>query len=272
MSIKGKAAIFAAGLIIASSASAQQAPVAAPQIETDEAAPPRPIDGVAPTYRTPVRDAQGYVTPNRDLSAEQATWHVRVALNVAALGCRDADERMTVATYNAVLAAGKEALAAAATGTEHQYQVKFGAKWRSAHDDNMTRLYNFFAQTPAHDEFCATAKAVLAEAQTTAPADLGKLARAALPKLEAPFLAFYARYDSYREELVAWQTRHAAPRVVVAVAAPPVAVIANAPVMVAAAPTPAVVTQPAVATGPVIVAAAAPTTAPVMVAQVSTLK
>jgi hypothetical protein len=289
MSITGKAALVAAGLFFASGASAQQAPVAAPHSDIDEEAPPRPIEGIAPTYRTPVRDAQGYVTPNRDLSAEQATWHVRVALNVAALGCRDADERATVAAYNAVLATARDALAAAATGTERQYQVRFGAKWRSAHDDNMTRLYNFFAQTPAHDEFCATAKAVLAEAQLTAPADLGKLAKAALPRLEAPFLAFYARYDSYREELVAWQGRHAAPRVVVAVASAPVAIVAGSPVMVAvatppaaptvsaqpamiaaAAPTPVVVAQ--VATAPVIVAAAAPTTPPVMVAQVSTLK
>lgn len=240
-----------AGMTVTAPAFAQQVsqvPNAA-LADLDEEAPPAPIKGVAPTYHTPARDAAGaYLTPNRALSAAETAWHVRIALNVAALGCRDADERATVAAYNAVLAADQAPLAAAATGTERQYQVKFGAKWRAAHDDNMTRLYNFFAQTPAHDEFCTAAKEVLAEARAAAPADFATVAAGALPRLEAPFLAFYARFDAYREERAAWEARHAAPPVMVAVAIP--------------APVPVEAPVPMAAPAPVAIAALAPTAAP----------
>jgi hypothetical protein len=231
------AALLVAGCLAATplAAQTQTMPTPAAPSELDEDAPPRPIEGVAATYRTPVRDAQGYVTPNRQLSPEETTWHLRVAFNVAALGCRDADEHATVAAYNALLAAARAPLAAASTGMERTYQVRYGAKWRSAHDDAMTRLYNFFAQTTAHDEFCVAAKAALAAAQTAKPEELPALAAAALPRLEAPFLAFYARFDAYQEEYAAWRGRHL-PRVLIASAAPAVAVLGGT--AVSAAPTP----------------------------------
>lgn len=220
---------LAAGCFVATPLAAQTtlapAPAPAPQPELDEDAPPRPIEGVAATYRTPARDAAGhYLTPNRELSPEETTWHLRVALNVAALGCRGAEERTTVAAYNALLAAGRTQLAAAATGMERRYQVKFGAKWRAAHDDAMTRLYNFFAQTGGQAEFCAEAHTVLAEVQAASPETLPAYAATALPRLETPFLAFYARFDAYQEEYAAWRGRHQ-PRVLIAQAAPPVAVL-----------------------------------------------
>ena len=219
------AATLVAGCLAATPLTAQTVP--APQPELQEDAPPKPIEGVAATYRTPARDARGYLTPNRELSAEETTWHLRVALNVAALGCRDADERTTVASYNALLAARRDALAVASTGVERRYQVKYGAKWRAAHDDAMTRLYNFFAQTTARAEFCAEAKAVLVEVGNGRLEELPAYAATALPRLEAPFLAFYARFDAFREEYGVWQSRHA-PRVVVASAAPAVAVLGGA--------------------------------------------
>lgn len=231
------ATLLLAGCIAATPLAAQTvpAPALAAPTELDEDAPPKLLEGVAATYRTPARDAQGYVTPNRQLSPEETTWHLRVAFNVAALGCRDADEHATVAAYNALLAAARPQLAAASTGMERTYQVRYGAKWRSAHDDAMTKLYNFFAQTTAHDEFCAAAKTALAAAQTAKPEELAAFAAAALPRLEAPFLAFYARFDAYQEEYAAWCGRHT-PRVLVASAAPAVAVLGGA--AVPAAPTP----------------------------------
>ena len=234
-----RVAALAAGVFVAAPAVAQgstgtaAATAVAQPAELSEDAPPTPLKGIAGSFRTPARDAKGsYVTPNRELSAAETTWHLRVALNVAALGCRDADERATVAAYNAMLAARRAQLAAASTAMERVYQVKHAAKWRAAHDDAMTRLYNFFAQTPAHDEFCAEAKAVLAQAATAGAEDLPTVAAAALPRLEAPFLAFYARFDGYQEEYVGWQARHAV-KVVVANAAPAVAII-DTPIAVVA--------------------------------------
>lgn len=218
-------AAVAAGCFVTTPLAAQTAPVPAPQPELDEDAPPRPIEGVAATYRTPGRDAAGrYLTPNRELSPEETTWHLRVALNVAALGCRGPEERTTVAAYNGLLTTGRAQLAAAAIGMERRYQVKFGAKWRAAHDDAMTRLYNFFAQTGGQAEFCTEARTVLAEVQAVGPETLPAYASTALPRLEAPFLAFYARFDAYAEEYAAWRGRHQ-PRVVIAQVAPPVAVL-----------------------------------------------
>ena len=48
-----------------------------------------------------------------DVSPLETLWHVRVALNVAALGCRDADEAATVAAYNTLIRRQSAVLAAA---------------------------------------------------------------------------------------------------------------------------------------------------------------
>lgn len=161
---------------------------------------------IAASFVTPPRDASGaYVTPNRDLSPEQAIWHLRVALNVAALRCRDADETMTVAAYNKLLTTAKRQLAAAQSAVATQYKTRFGAAAQAHQDDAMTRLYNFFAQPVAHVGFCTAAKAVLADSTSVAPAQLAGFAPAALTRLEAPFLAFFAEYDHYLVQLAAWQ-------------------------------------------------------------------
>ncbi|MGJ3628705.1 hypothetical protein AB5I41_20590 [Sphingomonas sp. MMS24-JH45] len=75
---------------------------------------PQPPAIVAASFATPPRDAAGrYQTPNRDLSEGESVWHLRVALNVAALGCRGADEATTIAAYNALLASARAPLAGA---------------------------------------------------------------------------------------------------------------------------------------------------------------
>jgi hypothetical protein len=49
-----------------------------------------------------------YATPNRNLSADGAVWHLRAALNVAALACRGPESAQVVADYNTLLTAQKE--------------------------------------------------------------------------------------------------------------------------------------------------------------------
>ncbi len=216
---------------------------------------PRPPAIVAASFATPARDAAGrYLTPNRDLTADEAVWHLRVALNVAALGCRDRDEAATVAAYNGLLAGARDQLAGAQTAVAAVYRVRYGAAAQARNDDAMTRLYNFFAQPTGHDAFCAAAKSVLAEAATVEPGAFAAYAAAALPRLEAPFTAFFAAWDSYRTALAQWQDRHAAPTQLASATSVPAPVLAAAaPVVVAAenAPAPA-------APAPVLVAASAP--------------
>lgn len=184
-------------------------------------APPAPPAGASPNQLIPMRDAEGnYVTPNQKLSRDETSWHVRAALNVAALGCRDATELETVAAYNRLLRQQRATLAAADAGVKSLYRARLGTGWESAHDRQMTRVYNFFAQPTAHDGFCLAARAVLAEIDSVAPAQFADFAAGALPRLEAPFTAFYREYDAYRTAYAAWQ-QGSRPAVTMASVAPP---------------------------------------------------
>ncbi len=117
----------------------------------------------------------------------EALWHVRVALNVAALGCRDADEGQTVAAYNSLIRDQSAELGAANDAVDARYKTQFGARWLDAREGDMTRLYNYFAQPGAQPEFCAVAKATLARIASVDARDLPGFAMGALPALEAPF-------------------------------------------------------------------------------------
>ena len=186
--------------------------IAAPAAAQRYDAPPAPPAGAAPNQMIPARDAQGrYVTPNHDLSRDEASWHVRAALNVAALGCRDAAELETVAAYNRLLRTQRDSLAAADAGVKSLYRARHGAGWEDVHDRQMTRVYNFFAQPTAHDGFCAAAREVLARAETVVPAQFADFAAEALPLVEAPFTDFYRSYEAYRVAYAAWQRGDAAP-------------------------------------------------------------
>ncbi|HEX8388453.1 MAG TPA: hypothetical protein VF636_05505 [Sphingomonas sp.] len=234
--------------------------LAAPAMAQDttavaEEAAPTPPGGVPITYAMPARDADGrWATPNRGLSAPETLWHLRAALNVAALGCRGDGEAATVAGYNALLVDRKAALAAASAGAEAAYQARHGEAWRQRHDDAMTRLYNFFAQAPARDAFCREARAVLAEQAVVEPSGFDAWSRAALERLEAPFTAFYDAFGAFQAKLAAWQASR--PTAVAAVASTPTS--APAPTASASEARPAVVT-----------ALAAPSAAPVLMAAVS---
>jgi hypothetical protein len=166
---------------------------------------PTPPEGAAPNLVLPPRDAAGWATPNRGLSPAAAAWHLRAALNVAALGCRDAQEAETIAHYNALLATKRTVLAEADAAVRTDYRARFAAGWQDAHDDAMTRLYNFFALPPVQAAFCTEARVVLAEAVLASPDAFVASAPFALARLEAPFTAFYDRYAGYRLALAEWR-------------------------------------------------------------------
>lgn len=182
---------------------------------------PRPPEGAAANQSVPLHDATGvYATPNRGIGGDETSWHLRAALNVAALGCRDAAEAETIAHYNAMIAHHRAPLAAADAGVKAAYRTRFGARWESEHDARMTRVYNFFAQPPAQRRFCSVAREILAEVEQVAPERFGMYAAEALPRIEAPFTDFYRAYDEYRLAHAAWQARGTAPRTMVAAMAP----------------------------------------------------
>jgi hypothetical protein len=174
----------------------------------EDAAPPPPPAGASANQAIPARDAAGrYVTINQGLSSAETSWHVRAALNVAALSCRGSREAATVAAYNRLIKSQSVSLAAADAGTKARYRARHGAAWTTQHDKAMTRLYNYFAQPTVQREFCATAEGLLDEASQLSPGAYDAFAERALPQLEAPFLAFYRDYDAWRQANAAWRER-----------------------------------------------------------------
>lgn len=194
---------------------------------------PRPPLGAAPNLALPQPAADGsFVTPSRGLSAIGTAWHLRAALNVAVLQCAKAGEPMET-QYNAFLGAHKASLAKAHDGLKAEYRRRYVAEWQNRFDEDMTRLYNFYAQPPARAAFCAAAAPLIAAAATTPASALDGFARPALAALDVPFTDFYRAYAAYRTDLAAWQAGVPAPQlpaIQVAAAAPaPRVQIAPAP-------------------------------------------
>jgi len=193
-----------------------------PPVATPLAPMPQPPAGTRDGMAVPARLADGsYATPNHGLDQTVAVWHLRVALNVAALGCRGSDGITITSGYNAMLNRAKAELAAASTAATRAEGGQAG------YDEAMTRLYNYFAQPGAQAAFCAAAAKVTADL-ATAPT-LSIAAAPALDALDQPFVDLYRSYDAYRTQLAAWQAdrlRRASqpidmrPRTVMAASAP----------------------------------------------------
>ena len=181
-----------------------------------------------------------YATPNRDLTAAATIWHMRVALNVAALACRGAEGDRIVTAYNALLAHAKAPLALAETRYAAEYRAADAADWRANYDNAMTRLYNFFSQSPAREAFCDAAAATLTDVAFVDDAALPGFAAGRLAVLERPFTDFYRAYD-------AWRSARMQPIYALSGTAPTAPPVAGAPA------TPAPVAAP-VATAPSSVA------------------
>ncbi|WP_255586486.1 hypothetical protein [Hephaestia mangrovi] len=191
---------LAIGLIALNGCAARHGEVASvpAPVQAPLAPMPQPPAGAYAGMTVPARLADGsYATPNNGLDAGSTVWHVRVALNVAALGCRGAEGQAITAGYNAMLSRDKAELARANAAT---IKAKGG---QARYDAAMTRLYNYFAQPGAQQAFCAAAARVTSELAGFGA--LGSAAPAALAELDRPFTDFYRAYDAYRVELAQWQ-------------------------------------------------------------------
>ena len=159
-------------------------------------APPLPA-GATPGMLVPQPEADGsFRTPNQGLTGAAAIWHLRAGLNVAALSCPGEEGAAIRAGYNAWLKRDKAPLARAATGYAAQYRAAAAAA--GGYDDAMTRLYNYYAQTPVRPGLCTAAAGIAAEAATLDPAALAGFAETRLATLDQPFTDFYRAYDAWR--------------------------------------------------------------------------
>lgn len=166
--------------------------------ETATAYAPMPA-GARAGMTIPTRLSDGtYLTPNRNLSAAAAVWHLRAALNVAALACRGPAQETIVARYNSLLTQQKGAFAAAQATLAAEFRAA-GTDWQSREDEAMTRLYNYFSQDFAREAFCVRAAEVLGRAESVAPAMFQTFATTQLPTLDQPFIQFFDAYDAWRK-------------------------------------------------------------------------
>src|SRR3546814_6999564 len=70
--------------------------------------PPRPIppNQAAATQILPMRGLDGhFATLNSHVSGDRAFWQLKIALNVAAIGCRGVEKPTLVAAYNNIIKA-----------------------------------------------------------------------------------------------------------------------------------------------------------------------
>lgn len=180
----------------------------------EPAAPPPARPVLAPELGAVVPPAIGpdgrYQTINRNLGPQQTAWHVRAALNVAAIGCRSMADASLTTAYNSLLATQRASLAKDNVAVQAIYRTRFGKAWQDQHDAYMTRLYNFFAMPVAKAAFCQAADRVAPQAASVPAGSFETFAQTALPELEAPFIAVFQRVADYQVQVAAWDARYGA--------------------------------------------------------------
>ncbi|MBY8824593.1 SPOR domain-containing protein [Sphingomonas colocasiae] len=182
------------------------APTPPKSVSVDIVTRPQPPMGAAPGLVIPAVGPDGKrITPNRDLGPREALWHVRMALNVAALSCRNADTQAALQNYNRMLATHNALLSATNAAIDADYRRRFGAQAVPVRDAHNTRTYNFFALPPVQPAFCRAAMGVGAEAVAMDATQLVAFAPTALARLERPFFAFFDAYADYQADAARWR-------------------------------------------------------------------
>lgn len=155
----------------------------------------------------PLTDLSGRrMTPNVDLTPEQALWQFRIGLNVAALNCRGPDEAILVANYSRFLTSNRAAIARAERTVIAELGRQTGTNGIAVRDALSTRLYNYFAQPPVQQRFCPVAFNLAGLASVEPTATILPFAQMRLPELDQPFVDFYNAYAQYQRDFALWQS------------------------------------------------------------------
>ncbi len=239
-----------ASLVVLASCAAPPPPAPPPpppEIVAPAPAPmarPYPPNQAAPNLIIPLTDINGRrMTPNVDLTPEQALWQLRIGLNVAALNCRGPDEAILVANYSRFLTANRTAIARAERAVIATLAAQTGTNGIAARDNLSTRLYNYFAQPPVQQQFCPVATNLTALASVEPTATILPFATLRLPELDQPFVDFYAAYSRFQADYVRWEALQPRPAVTPAVLPP--STVAPSPLMTPPVTTPAPTTSTA---------------------------
>ncbi len=233
------AALGASALLAGCAAKAPPPPPPPPPPPVVVVIPPKPAPprGAAPGMAVPAIGPDGVrQTINAHLSAAQTTWHLRSALNVAALNCLSANDMEILAGYKILLKTHAKALTAANRAIDSEFKAKYGEAWLRPRETYMTQVYNYFALPPTRIEFCTAARTIASQIKTVKKGELDAFAGRSLPQLETIYEGFYRDYDKYRGALASWEAQYA-PYLASGTAAP--------------APAPTTVTVPALSPAPV---------------------
>ncbi len=185
------------------------APVVQPQYTPRAPTPPFGAShlSIIPSLRADgLRD-----TINRDLGPLETLWHVRAAMNVAALSCTGPLYVRLVDDYNAFITNNSATLRNANNAIIRKFQREIGAGYKAEHDSHQTRLYNYWSFSPLRRPFCDQAVQISQRAIVTKSADLNAFAEQALLELEKPFTDFYLAYEEYERDLEKWRTQYGQP-------------------------------------------------------------
>lgn len=204
----GRLSLVSLAVVAACSTPPPPPPPAPPPPVVPTIMPTPPMGAVEDMMIPEVDDSGKYLTPNRGVTSNTALWHVRMALNVAALGCHDSGD-LARTQYNRLLHVHGPILAEANAAVDRNYKYAFGSSSNglSQRERLNTVVYNFFSLPPVTKSFCPVAIEVGAKMLAMPSSQLLAYAPEALTALEKPFQDFYAAYADYLRRLAEWQSR-----------------------------------------------------------------
>lgn len=204
----GRLSLVSLAVVAACSTPPPPPPPAPPPPVVPTIMPTPPMGAVEDMMIPEVDDSGKYLTPNRGVTSNTALWHVRMALNVAALGCHDSGD-LARSQYNRLLHVHGPILAEANAAVDRNYKYAFGSSSNglSQRERLNTVVYNFFSLPPVTKSFCPVAIEVGAKMLAMPSSQLLAYAPEALTALEKPFQDFYAAYADYLRRLAEWQSR-----------------------------------------------------------------
>ena len=172
---------------------------------------PLPPAGAATTMTVPVVGIDGVrATPNRGLSRDEAIWHFRAAINVAALNCQGPVWKVIADNYNRYITVHKIRLRTASKTVDGEYRVRFpNENGLRVRDTKMTDLYNYFSLPTIKQEYCDMALAKSAEALIIPSAALPEYSFGALNDIDGIFIRFFDAYAQYEVALADWNQKYA---------------------------------------------------------------
>lgn len=155
--------------------------------------PRRIAQSPIPTYRPVTPPAPPSMATDRGMKSGETLWHLRSALNVAALSCRDRNHRQIATNYNQMLRRHRATLAEAYADEQAIFRARYGKDWQRRQDSHLTALYNSYALLATNRPFCATAMAISARVNGLDAVQFKDYSRTALAQLEHPKASYSAR-------------------------------------------------------------------------------